>query len=137
MKSSKNCQKMFLRIYKSIIYFILKLVPLSRALTYSKLYLAGKIWGGNVRKTSYSHIFRKQGFGRLCAQISLHKFKKRSGVNRIIMLIELRLKYLQHIYVYIVYYKSFICHSSKAYLVPFQTSIFSRKKIYRKCLWGS
>ena len=128
---------MFLKIYKSIIYFILNLVSLTRALTYSKLYLAGKIWGRNVRITSYSHIFYKQRFGRLCARISLHKFKKWSWVNRIIMLIEITLKYLQHIHVYIVYYKFFICHSSKAYLVPFQTSIFSRKKIYRKCFWGS
>ena len=50
---------------------------------------------------------------------------------------EITLKYLQKIYVYIVCYKFFISHSSKAYLVPFQTSIFRLKKIHRKCFWGS
>ena len=33
---------MFLKIYKSIIYFILNLPPLTRDVTYSKLYLAEK-----------------------------------------------------------------------------------------------
>ena len=85
MKKNKNCQKMLLKIDKSIIYFILNLHPLTRSVTYSKLYLAGKIWGGNVRWTiSYTHIFRKQGFERLCTQISLHKFKKWSWFNGII-----------------------------------------------------
>ena len=83
-----------------------------------------------------SHTFRKQGFGRLCAQISLHEFKKWSWFNRIILYRD-KIKYLQQMYVYIVCYKYFICHSSKAYLGPFQTSVadlFFCKKIHHKCL---
>ena len=41
-----------MKIYNSILYFILDSPPLTRDVTCSKFYLFGKIWGGNVKRTS-------------------------------------------------------------------------------------